>query len=297
MIPELQMAIGVLIESQLGQRLVLVGQGCDAVDLVDLGGGAAAVAYRSIPRHQILMYIAIVAQQHALADRVHATADGAALRLQQCAVESTLREEDSRVRTVQVIVVEVLHHEEGPPTLLLTWQEKLIVHWQRAIIERRCQEIRAEVVARVVEVGTTDQPVECAFAPRLLLRAILLAGDVPQVFIISKRSANLADWHLMLLHIPLEHLLKCLLAHEHKLVVLAQGLQFLEGEEAVLAVRVLSHVEILDIILATISLDLTDLIDDGLFVHLIGHLAVEDDLVFVIAHLVELFISQLALAL
>jgi hypothetical protein len=55
--------------------------------------------------------------------------------LQQCAVESTLREEDSRVRTVQVIVVEVLHHEEGPPTLLLTWQEKLIVHWQRAVIE------------------------------------------------------------------------------------------------------------------------------------------------------------------
>ena len=81
------------------------------------------------------MHIAIVAQQHALADWVHAAADGATLRLQQCAVESTLREEDSRVRTVQVIVVEVLHHEEGPPTLLLTWQEKLIVHWQRAVIE------------------------------------------------------------------------------------------------------------------------------------------------------------------
>ena len=135
MISELQMAVGVLVESQLGQRLVLVGQGCNAVDLVDLRGGATTITYRSIPRHQILMYIAIVAQQHALADRVHAAADGATLRLQQCAVESTLREEDSRVRTVQVIVVEVLHHEEGPPTLLLTWQEKWIVHWQRAVIE------------------------------------------------------------------------------------------------------------------------------------------------------------------
>ena len=107
----------------------------------------------------------------------------------------------------------------------------------------------------------------------------------------------MTDWHLVLLHVPLEHLLKCLLAHEHKLVVLAQGLQFLEGEEAVLAVRILSHVEILHVILAAVSLDLTDLIDDSLFVHLIGHLAVEDDLVFVVAHLVKLFISQLALTL
>ena len=138
---------------------------------------------------------------------------------------------------------------------------------------------------------------ECAFAPRLLLRAVLLASDIPQIFVISKRSANLTDWHLVLLHVPLEHLLKCLLAHEHKLVVLAQGLQFLEGEEAVLAVRILSHIEILHVILAAVSLDLTDLIDDSLFVHLIGHLAVEDDLVFVVAHLVKLFISQLALTL
>jgi len=128
MISELQMAIRVLIESELGQRLVLVGQGCDAVDLVDLRGGASTITYRSISRHQILMCVAIVAQQHALADRVHAAANGAALCMQQCAVEPTLREEDPRVRAVQVIVVEVLHHKEGPSALLLAWQQKLIVH-------------------------------------------------------------------------------------------------------------------------------------------------------------------------
>lgn len=112
--------------------------------------------------------------------------------------------------------------------------------------------------------------------------------------VVGEGGSNWADWCLLLLDVALEHLLECLLAHEHELVVLAQSREPLLGRQILV---VLAYVEVLDVILAAILLDLVDLINDGLLMNLVRHLAVEDHFIFFVAHLVEFLVTELALTL
>lgn len=178
----LQVAVRVLVEPQLGQGLVLVRESGDAVDLVDLGRGTSAVAHGTVAGDEVLVDVAIVAQEHALADLVDASVDGSTFSIQQRTIKATLSKQDAGIGTVQVVVVKILHHEEGPPLLLLRWQQQLVVHGKRAVVERGRQEVGAEIVAGVVQVGS-HQPMESPFAPSLLLRAVLVPCHVPQILI------------------------------------------------------------------------------------------------------------------
>lgn len=152
MIPDLQVPIRVLVEPELGHRLVFVSQGRNAVELVHLRGSASAVTdgYGAVSRDEILVYVPIVGEKHALSNLVYAATDGATFGVQQGAIETSLGEQDACVGTVEVVVVQVLHHQECPPILLLRWQQELIVHGKCTIIKRSREEVRAEVIARIV---------------------------------------------------------------------------------------------------------------------------------------------------
>ena len=104
---------------------MLVGQGGNTVDLVDLRSGTSTVGHGhgAISRNQVFVYVAIVAQQHALSDLVDTASNGSTLGMEQGPIESTLGEQYASVGTVKVIVVKVLHHEKGSPILLLRWQQ------------------------------------------------------------------------------------------------------------------------------------------------------------------------------
>ena len=100
--------------------------------MTDLCRGSSAVADRGIPINQVFVNISDIGKaRHALPDLVDAPSDGPTLCLQQPvepAIVASLREEDAGIRTVQIVVVEVLHHQQGLPGVLVRRQHELVVH-------------------------------------------------------------------------------------------------------------------------------------------------------------------------
>ena len=54
--------------------------------------------------------------------------------------------QDASVGRVQVVVVEVLHHKQSSPVVLMRRVHDVVVHMQGAIIQRSGKQIRAQVI-------------------------------------------------------------------------------------------------------------------------------------------------------
>lgn len=74
-------------------------------------------------------------------------------------------------------------------------------------------------------------------------------------------------------------------------------MKLLNSKQSLLTIGILAQIEILDVILTAVALNLADLINDVLLVNLVSHFTVKHYFVFIVAHLVEFFVSELALTL
>jgi hypothetical protein len=60
------------------------------------------------------------------------------------------REEDPTVGAVQIVIVQILHHQKCSPVVFMSWHHDLVLHVQGAVIQWVCQEVGSEVVVDVL---------------------------------------------------------------------------------------------------------------------------------------------------
>lgn len=96
----------------------------------------------------------------------------------EATIPAPLREKNARICIIEVIVVQILHHEQGLAVILMRRHHQLVVHWEGRVFEGGHQQVGAEIVAHVVQVrhvqawntlDAANEPIEGPFASRLLL--------------------------------------------------------------------------------------------------------------------------------
>lgn len=144
-----------------------------------------------------------------------------------CAVStipSTLHgKQDARVVAVEIVIMQILHHQQGSPIVLMCWHHYLMLH-EGSIIQWIRQEVGSQVLVYVLLMRCSiagHQPgwiiivlLEVSLAPCLLLRAILI-----------NRLMHITHWvaylcFVLSLQVLAAKPLESVLAHElHQLII------------------------------------------------------------------------------
>lgn len=170
-------------------------------------------------------------------------ADGRTLlteTLHQATRETSTSEQDAGVGTVQVVVMQVLHHQQRLAVVLVRRHHDVVVQRLRHVLKRCHQQVRPD--QRLIQAGIRQVKliqsfhakhlVESGLATCLLLRAVLV-DDCVFINILEDVATSSAKWHTrhlltdetslkclaLRLHSSLLHLVHSLLTHEDQLAL------------------------------------------------------------------------------
>ena len=190
-------------------------------------------------------------------------------------------EQDASIGRVQIIVVEVLHHKQSAPVVLMRRVHDVVVHMQGAIIQRSGKQIRAQVilVLRHFLAESAQELMVSHLASCLQLRRVL----VSHWFVYANRH-TLA---VKLIESSLTHKDKVIVGDRFVRVQYDIGRQKLGRRFCALVVNVL-HVRF-----GLGKSSVVECFEKVLFCQL----AIHRDLIVFVAHFIELFVSKLAFAI
>jgi len=137
------------------------------------------------------------------------------------------RKQDAGVSAVEVVIVQVLHHQQGAP-IVLVHRIHNVVHLESAIIQGGCKQVGAQIIRNLSRVQTltsidacketswvVEELFESSFATSLLLGAVLVNDSGGLV----NRPNIVTNLGFVLSLVLMAELFKGLLAHKNELVV------------------------------------------------------------------------------